>query len=513
MTDIKSQMQPRLQLSKICKSFPDILANDNIDLSVSPKEIHALLGENGAGKSTLMKIIYGLVKPDAGQIIWEGKPITITSPKYARSLGIGMVFQHFSLFDSLTVAENISLALDYPHNLGQLSADIERISQKYGLPLKADQRVFSLSIGEKQRVEIVRCLLQEPKLLIMDEPTAVLSPDEVEQLFTTLRQVAQEGCAVLYISHRLDEIQKICTHVTILRMGKVTGVANPKVETAHSLAQMMVGHDIDNSINRQNHDFDDIYLSVKNLNMASPLAFGVNLNHINFTLRSGEILGIAGVAGNGQNELLMALSGEYLLPDATCIQIMGEHAAQKSPAIRRKLGLAYVPEERLGHSTVPDMNLSENSLLSGYARRNLVKKGLIRQKRIQAYAEKVIKLFNVKAKGRNAAATSLSGGNLQKFILGREIMQKPKLLIAAQPTWGIDHASQAAIHQELIQLRNEGAAILIFSQDLQELFALSDRIAVMNKGKLSKAKETRHINMRSVGLMMGGIVEGEEKAS
>ncbi len=511
MTDIENKTQPRLQLLSISKSFPGVLANDHIDLSVSPKEIHALLGENGAGKSTLMKIIYGLIKPDEGQIIWEGKPTSISSPKHARSLGIGMVFQHFSLFDSLTIAENISLALDYPHNLSELSKDIERVSQKYGLPLKADQRVFSLSIGEKQRVEIVRCLLQEPKLLIMDEPTAVLSPDEAEQLFVALRQIAQEGCSVLYISHRLDEIRQICSHATILRMGKVVGTADPKTETAHSLAQMMVGHDIENSIDRQNHDFDDIYLSVSNLNMASPLAFGTDLKHINFTVRSGEILGIAGVAGNGQNELLMALSGEYLLPDAASIQIMGENAAQKPPATRRKLGLSYVSEERLGHSTVPEMSLSENSLLSGYARRNLIKKGLIRQKRIQAYAEKVIKLFNVKTKGRSASANSLSGGNLQKFILGREIMQKPKLLIAAQPTWGIDHASQAAIHQEIIQLRNEGAAILIFSQDLQELFALSDHIAVMNKGKLSEAKETHHINMRSVGLMMGGIIEGEEQ--
>lgn len=513
MTDIINQQQPRLLLSKISKSFGDILANDDIDLSVSPKEVHALLGENGAGKSTLMKIIYGLVKPDSGQIVWEGKPTTISSPKHARSLGIGMVFQHFSLFDSLTVAENISLALDQPHNLNELSADIELISQKYGLPLKANKRVFSLSIGEKQRVEIVRCLLQKPKLLIMDEPTAVLSPDEAKQLFTALQKIKEDGCSILYISHRLDEIQEICTHATILRMGKVVGSANPKQETAHSLAQMMVGHDINKSINRQDNNFDDIYLSVDNLNMASPLAFGTDLKSIDFKLQSGEILGIAGVAGNGQNELLLALSGEYLLPDAASIQIMGENAAQKSPSARRKLGLCYVPEERLGHSTVPDMSLSENSLLSGYARRNLVKKGLIRQKRIQAYAEKVIKSFNVKAKGRNASAISLSGGNLQKFILGREIMQKPKLLIAAQPTWGIDHASQAAIHQELIQLRNEGTAILILSQDLQELFTLSDRIAVMNKGELSEAKETRHINMRSVGLMMGGIIEGEETTS
>ncbi len=510
MTDIANMTQPRLQLCQISKSFPGVLANDQIDLSVEPSAIHALLGENGAGKSTLMKIIYGLIQPDEGQIYWEGKAVSIASPKQARTLGIGMVFQHFSLFDSLTIAENISLALDYPHTLSELSADIERVSQKYGLPLKADQHVFSLSTSEKQRVEIVRCLLQEPKLLIMDEPTAVLSPDEAEQLFVTLRQITSEGCAVLYISHRLDEIKQICTHATILRTGKFIAAVDPQQESAHSLAQLMVGHDINNSFNRAQHDYSDIYLQVRNLNMASPLAFGTDLQDINFQLRSGEILGVAGVAGNGQSELLMALSGEYLLPDVHSIHIMGQAVAQSAPAIRRRLGLCYVPEERLGHGTVPEMSLSENSLLSGYARRNLIKKGFIRQKRIQAYAQKVIKTFNVKTKGRDAAASSLSGGNLQKFIIGREIMQKPKLLIAAQPTWGIDHASQAAIHQNLIQLRNEGAAILILSQDLQELFALSDRIAVMNKGQLSEAKETHHINMRSIGLMMGGIMEGEE---
>lgn len=503
---------PLLTLSGISKSFAGIYANRDIDLAVQTGEIHALLGENGAGKSTLVKMIYGLLESDSGQIFMNEEQVNISSPSNARKLGIGMVFQHFSLFDLLSVAENISLAIDEKHNIDELSRQIEEVSAKYGLPLKADAVVYTLSTSHKQRIEIVRCLLQNPKLLIMDEPTAVLSQTETGELFATLKQLAAEGCAILYISHKLDEIREICDKATILRAGRYIAEVIPQNESNESLAQLMVGSEFDTELRPQENTRDgETLLKIQNLHLDSPYPFGTDLKHIDLDVKAGEIIGIAGISGNGQQELLSSISGEYLNADNKAIQIMGQDVGHIGPRRRRNLGLAYVPEDRLGHGTVPTMALTENSLLSGYARRNLTKKGFLRRKRINAYAQAVIKMFNVKTKDRHSEAQSLSGGNLQKFIIGREIMQNPKILVAAQPTWGVDRASQAAIHKALINLRNQGSAILIFSQDLHELFALSDRIGVLYEGSLSQLKPAHQINPNAVGMLMGGVLDANQE--
>lgn len=337
------QSTPRLALTGITKRYPSVVANDDIALSVLPGEIHAVLGENGAGKSTLMKIIYGAVRPDAGEIHWEGQPTRIDSPAAARKLGIGMVFQHFSLFETLTVAENISLALDDAgHDLKALAGRIRNVSAEYGLEVDPARHVHSLSVGERQRVEIVRCLLQTPRLLIMDEPTSVLTPQAVQKLFTTLRRLASEGCSIVYISHKLDEIRDLCDRATVLRAGRVSGHAVPREETAETLAQMMIGRALP-QIERRAHQPGDVLLSLRELSMASEDPFGTSLHDVTLDVHAGEIVGIAGVSGNGQAELLAALSGEVRAPQAEALHLNGRAVGRMGAATRRRLGLAFVP--------------------------------------------------------------------------------------------------------------------------------------------------------------------------
>ncbi len=498
------QLVPRLELRGIDKSFPGCKANDGVDLKILPGEIHALLGENGAGKSTLVKIIYGILHADAGSIAWEGRETHIAGPSFARNLGIGMVFQHFSLFEALTVAENIALGVDGAHDMRRLEARIEEVSAAYGLPLDPRRHVHSLSVGERQRIEIVRCLLQDPRLLIMDEPTSVLTPQEVETLFGTLRRLSSEGCSILYISHKLDEIKQLCDTATVLRGGKFVGDCVPKEESAQSMARMMIGDDVKEPKALGDGEPGEVVLSVADLYLQSGDPFGTDLKAVTFDVHAGEIFGIAGIAGNGQNELLAALSGEQLVPDSAAVVIAGEAAGRLGPRRRRKLGLSFVPEERHGHGAVPALRLTENAFLSGHLREKLVRWGLIDFPKTAAYAQKICDSFDVRTSGIDAEASSLSGGNLQKFIIGREILQSPNLMIAAQPTWGVDAGAAAAIHQALIDLAASGAAVLVVSQELDELFAISDRIAVMSSGHLSAARPTRATTLEEIGLLMGG---------
>src|SRR5882672_12874042 len=349
---------PRLQMRGIRKVYPSVVANDGIDLAVVPGEIHAVLGENGAGKSTLMKIIYGVVKPDAGEILWEGAPVAVASPAHARELGIGMVFQHFSLFETLTVVENVALGLSGAPNLAELSTQIEKVSQKYGLPVDPRRLVHALSVGERQRVEIVRCLLQDPKLLIMDEPTSVLTPQAVRKLFQTLRQLAAEGCSILYISHKLDEIQELCHTATVLRAGKVTGTCVPSQETPKSMARMMIGKDLPVCQHGAPKEGGALMLRLSGLSHASDDPFGTDLQDIHLEVKAGEIVGIAGVSGNGQRQLLYAISGEEPLAEKFPVQICGVEAGRMTPGRRRKLGMGFVPEERLGRGAVPSLSLA-----------------------------------------------------------------------------------------------------------------------------------------------------------
>lgn len=506
---------PRLILTGIGKRFPGVVANDGVNLTVGAGEIHALVGENGAGKSTLVKIIDGVLQADEGTIVWEGRPVHIPDPKAARALGIGMVFQHFSLFDSMTVAENVALGLDGSIGMTRLSREIRDVSLAYGLPLDPGREVHTLSVGERQRIEIVRCLLQKPKLLIMDEPTSVLTPQEVEKLFETLRRLSAEGCSILYISHKLQEITSLCETATILRGGKVVGVVDPRKETPRSMARLMIGADVRSPSRRESGSRGAPRLVVDGLDLPTDDPHGVALRNIAFSVRGGEIVGIAGVAGNGQSELALALSGERRAPRAEAIRLDGRAIGRSDPGERRGLGLCCVPEERNGHGAVPGMSLTENAVLSAHERRDLVAGGVIRFGAARAFAQEVVQAFDVRTPGVSTLASGLSGGNLQKFIVGREILQKPGVLVVAQPTWGVDAGAAAAIHEALLALAGEGAAILLISQDLDELLALCDRLAVMNGGSLSDALPPGSMSIAEIGLLMGGVhgLEGEELAA
>jgi simple sugar transport system ATP-binding protein len=498
---------PLLELEGISKRFPMTVANDGITLSIQPGEIHAMLGENGAGKSTLVKIIYGVLHPDAGEIRWKGSRVSIANPAAARALGIGMVFQHFSVFEALTVAENIALGLSDKQQRKGLRARIAKVSEDYGLKLDPDATVHHLSVGERQRVEIVRCLLQNPKLLIMDEPTSVLTPQEIERLFITLRRLAAEGCAILYISHKLEEIRSLCERATILRQGKVVAECDPRQETAKHLAELMIGTTLRPPYHLQEDtaETSPARLEVDHLSVKSDRAFGVDLDQISFAVSAGEVLGIAGIAGNGQNELMAALSGETPANRAEAIILDGQAVGLLGPAERRQRGAGFVPEERHGHGAVKDMTLGENALLSAYRTKGLVRGGLVDMGSTMRFAAEIIKGFAVRSDGPAAEARSLSGGNLQRFIVGREILQQPGVLVVAQPTWGVDAGAAASIRQALLDLSDQGAAVVVISQDLDELMEMADHIAVIANGRLSAPRAVEDVTVAELGLLMGGI--------
>ena len=497
---------PLLELRGITKAFPGTLANDRIGFSVMPGEVHALLGENGAGKSTLVKIIYGVLRADAGEVLWQGRAAQVSGPAAARRLGIGMVFQHFSLFEAMTVFENIALAMDDAGDNKALRARITELSETYGLPLDLDSHVYALSVGERQRIEIVRCLLQNPKLLILDEPTSVLTPQEVERLFETLRQLAQEGCAILYISHKLDEVKALCDKATILRGGRTVAECDPKVETARSMAELMIGAKVQPPSRPKVEGSHAERLAVSDLTLAAETALGVDLSKVSLSLSGGEILGIAGIAGNGQNELMAALTGERLLPGAAeAIAIDGTPVGRLGPAGRRALGAAFVPEERNGHAAIPALSLAENAFLTAFRRLGLMSHGLISEAPTRAFASKIIEVFDVRTTGPGADAGSLSGGNMQKFIVGREMLQDPGVLVISQPTWGVDPGAASAIRQALLDLAAKGTAVLVISQDLDEILEICDRVAVISEGKLSDARPVGEITVDEIGLLMGGL--------
>ena len=497
--------EPRLELTGITKQYPGVLANHDVNLKIMPGEIHALLGENGAGKSTLVKFIYGVQKADSGQLRWEGQDREVANPNVARKLGIGMVFQHFSLFDAMTIEENIAIGIAPELARGDLARKIAEVSRQYGLPLDPKRYVHTLSVGERQRIEVVRCLLQSPRLLIMDEPTSVLTPQEVRELFKTLRRLSEEGVSILYISHKLQEIKDLCHTATIMRMGEVVATCIPENETPRSMAEMMMGANLVTPERPGREAAGLARLTVQGLSIISPHQHGVDLTNINFDVRGGEVLGVAGIAGNGQRELMEALSGEVPVDDANSV-IIGDHQVGRSgPTERRNAGMGFVPEERLGHGAVPEMSLWENAFLSGARPLGLLDKGFIRVKEAVEYARNIVQNFNVKTPGVENAAHSLSGGNLQKFIFGREILQDPGVIVALQPTWGVDAGSAAAIRQALIDLAGEGAAVLIISQDLEELFEVSDRIAVICEGEMSKPCDASDITVDEIGLLMAGI--------
>jgi general nucleoside transport system ATP-binding protein len=500
---------PCLDLKGITKQFPGCLANNHVDLTVGRNEIHALLGENGAGKSTLVKIIYGVMRPDAGEIVWQGAPVVVQNPAHARRLGIGMVFQHFSLFDSLTVVENVALGISEASERQGLRNRIAEISQSYGLPLDPNQAVHDLSVGERQRIEIVRCLLQKPRLLIMDEPTSVLTPQEVEKLFRTLRRLAAEGCSILYISHKLEEIRALCETATIMRLGRVVANCTPSEKTAKELAELMINAELASPAESRAKTSAAAAprFVVNGLSLRSTHAFGTDLKEIGFSVASGEILGIAGIAGNGQTELMEALSGEVPAGSTDAVRLDGVAVGQMGPRQRRKLGGCFVPEERNGHGAVVTMTLAENVFLSAYIRHALARLGLIREARTVSFTQEIIQRFDVRTTGPKAEARALSGGNLQKFLVGREVMQVPGVLVINQPTWGVDAGAAAAIYRSIIELAENGTAVTIISQDLDEIFLLCDRVAVIAGGRLSAPMAVREATIEQIGLLMGGTTK------
>ncbi|WP_420961783.1 ABC transporter ATP-binding protein [Brucella sp. IR073] len=510
---------PLLDVRRITKVFGNLVACDAVDLVIEPGEIHALLGENGAGKSTLVKMLFGSLQPASGEIFWKGRPVSISNPAMARGLGIGMVFQHFSLFDSLTAAENIALSLDKSIPLKTIAAKAREIGEAYGLPLDPDSVVGDLSVGERQRIEIIRCLLQEPDLIILDEPTSVLTPQEADRLFETLERLRAEGKSILYISHRLEEVKRLCDRATVLRHGKVVGHCDPRQQTAASLARMMVGNEIKmvqrDALTASLPNHAKPLLQIVNLSQPPRGPFSTALHDMNLSVHAGEIIGIAGVAGNGQGEFFEAVSGEVLQANAGMVLISGVPAGRADIEKRRRLGAAFVPEERLGHGAVPDLPLTDNLLLSRHATdgKAFLKGGplkILRHRGLQAAVGAIVKAMDVRKSGENPDAAALSGGNLQKFIIGRELARKPAVLVVNQPTWGVDAGAAAHIRQSLVDLARSGSAVLVISQDLDELLEICDRIAVMNHGTLSEALPTSEVTLEKIGLMMGGADAGRK---
>ena len=503
MTGSQDNIQPLLEASMVTKLFGSFAANSKVSLTIQPGEKHALLGENGAGKSTLVKMIYGVMQPSSGAFRWQGEVVTIPRPAAARDMGIGMVFQHFSVFDALTVAENIALALP-PEPMPALSARIAKVSEEYGLGVDPSRSVHTLSVGEKQRVEIIRCLLQNPKLLIMDEPTSVLTPQEAEILFGTLDKLASEGCAILYISHKLEEVKALCDTATILRHGKVVAHCDPREKTAREMAELMVGDQIAWVAREAEHATGPVRLEVDHLNLPAASEFGVTLRDMSLSVHGGEIVGIAGIAGEGQAELMDALTGEHRANSPGAVRIDGVDVGRQGPTQRRLKGAAFVPEERNGHAAVADMTLSENIILAHHRAEGVASGGWIGFGKARDWARRVREKFDVRAGAENPIAGSLSGGNLQKFVVGREILREPGVLVVSQPTWGVDAGAASVIRQALIDLAKSGSAVLVISQDLEEIFSICDRIAVIHHGRLSAAEDTAKMTPEKVGLLMGG---------
>jgi general nucleoside transport system ATP-binding protein len=494
-----------LELKGITKRFGSLVANDHIDLSVAPGQVHALLGENGAGKTTLMNVLYGLLQPDEGEILLDGKPVRFHSPKDAIAAGIGMVHQHFMLVPVFTVAENVTLGIEETRPSGLLDRrkmrkDVRELSQRYGLEVDPNALVEDLPVGIQQRVEIVKALVRDATVLILDEPTSVLTPAETEELFRIIRQLKEGGKSIVFISHKLKEVQAIADTITVLRRGKVVGERPPSA-SEDELAALMVGRDVQLRVSKEPAKPGPVVLEVADLTVADP-AGRIWVNDMSFQVRSGEILGVAGVQGNGQTELCEALMG--LRPTAAGeVTLNGRDLTHATPAQRLEAGIAYVPEDRQEDGLIGDFSVADNMVLDQYNRPPFASGINLRLGAIEANATKLVKEFDVRTTSVDTPVGTLSGGNQQKVILARELGQQHKILIASQPTRGLDVGSIEFVHRRIVEQRDMGVAVLIVSAELDEIYALADRIAVMYEGRITGFRPPT-VPAEELGRLMAG---------
>jgi general nucleoside transport system ATP-binding protein len=498
---------PMLEMRNITKRFPGVLANDDISFDLAAGEVHTLLGENGAGKSTLMKILFGLYEPDSGEVLLNGEPISITSPSDAIDLRIGMIHQHFMLVPTLTVVENVALGLRSKRrpltDLVSVAADIQRISETYGLAVDPWVEIWKLSVGERQRVEIIKALYRDAQLLVLDEPTAVLTPQEVDDLFVILRQMTASGRGLIFISHKLHEVMALSDRITVLRNGRVTGGTTPAETSREHLAEMMVGRAVKLAPDKPAYSPGENLLEIRGLTVGGDTGT-MAVDGIDLDVRAGEILGVAGVSGNGQRELAEAIIG-LRTPKSGSIAVDGVDVASVGPAGCRANGLAYVPEERMRDGAIGDFSVSENLVLVEHSDRRFTRSGFLRFAAIRNHCQQLVDRFAVKTPNLETSTSSLSGGNIQKIILARELATNPKVLLAAQPTRGVDIGAAEYIHEQLIQQRSAGMATLLISEDLDEIFGLSDRIAVMSDGRIMDVLDTETATREQIGLLMAGV--------
>jgi len=495
-----------MQMQNIVKRFPGVLANDQVNFEVKAGEIHALLGENGAGKSTLMKILYGLYQPDAGEILLNGQPIIINSPTDSIQYGIGMIHQHFMLVDNLTVAENVALGLKSSReprlDLDKVTARIEALAQTYGLKIDPQAVISDLAVGQQQRVEIIKALYRGAALLVLDEPTAVLTPQEVDDLFIILRQMAADGHALIFISHKLHEILDLTDRVSVLRDGKMVGTRPTTGATKADLAQMMVGREVTLERNRPTVELGEVRLKIVQINATNNKGITV-LKNINLEIHSGEIVGVAGVSGNGQKQLAETIAGLHSVDTGT-ITLNGKEVTHLTPADMIDVGLSYIPEERMHDGAIKEFTVGENLILQDHVRPPYSKGIFLDFNYIASHAQAMIDKFRVKTPSADTPIKNLSGGNIQKLILARELARQPQLLIAAQPTRGVDIGATEYIHEQLLEQRSAGLATLLISEDLDEVRALSDRIVVMFGGEVMGIVDSAETTVEQLGLMMAG---------
>jgi ABC-type uncharacterized transport system ATPase subunit len=502
----------QLELRGVTKRFPGVLANDQVDFDVHAGEVHALLGENGAGKSTLMKVLYGMYAPDEGEIWLNGQRVEIASPTDAIELGIGMIHQHFMLVESLTVTENVALGLPSSRepltDLDHVSQRIKKLEAAYGLRVDPDAYIWQLAVGQKQRVEILKALYRGADLLILDEPTAVLTPQEVDEFFVTLRQMTQEGHSIIFISHKLHEVLAISNRVTVLRDGKRVDSCDTAGCTKADLARMMVGREVIMKPDRLEVEHGEVRLALQDLHADSdrgtPALRGVNLE-----VHSGEIMGLAGVSGNGQRELAEVITG---LRPATQGQVIveGQDVTNNLPGSITERQLAYIPEERMKDGMIQEFTVAENIILRDHNKPPFSRNGFLLLRVIANWADKLIRAFQVKTPSRDTPAKNLSGGNIQKVVLARELSREPRVLVAAQPTRGVDIGATEYVHAQLLEEREKGTAILLISEDLDEVMALSDRIAVIYEGQIMGVVDADVANAEQLGLLMAGVTEEEQ---